>query len=164
SSSAPLTAPLQYLALDSLPTLVSFLAPSPSSTLQTRSKAIYALSGLLKHNAPAVQQLADPSINGWKLLRDALSDKRPAQDRLPPLHPPPPRIPRPGPRPVHRANRARPRTDTRQLARGARRQPRPRIDVRARRLGAAHARCPRRARARAREPGAVRRGRGCGRA
>ncbi|KAG6879213.1 hypothetical protein C0992_004355 [Termitomyces sp. T32_za158] len=63
-----------YLALDSLPTLVSFLTPSPSSTLQTRSKAIYALSGLLKHNAPAVHQLANPSINGWERLRDALSD------------------------------------------------------------------------------------------
>ncbi|KAG6872328.1 hypothetical protein C0995_010749 [Termitomyces sp. Mi166 len=63
-----------YLALDPLPTLMSFLTPSPSSTLQTRSKAIYALSGLLKHNTPAVQQLTNPSINGWKHLRDALSD------------------------------------------------------------------------------------------
>ncbi|KAG6890165.1 hypothetical protein C0995_010869 [Termitomyces sp. Mi166 len=63
-----------YLALDPLPTLVSFLTPSHSSTLQTRSKTIYALSGLLKHNAPAVQQLTNPSINGWRHLRDALSD------------------------------------------------------------------------------------------
>ncbi|KAH0591228.1 Hsp70 nucleotide exchange factor FES1 [Termitomyces sp. J132] len=63
-----------YLALDPLSTLISFLTPSPSSTLQTRSKAIYTLSGLLKHNSPAVQQLNNPSINGWKYLRDALSD------------------------------------------------------------------------------------------
>ncbi|KAG5643298.1 hypothetical protein DXG03_001225 [Asterophora parasitica] len=63
-----------YLALNPLPTLVSFLTPSPSSTLQTRSKAIYTLSGLLKHNAPAVRALDDPNVDGWARLRDALAD------------------------------------------------------------------------------------------
>ncbi|KAG6856192.1 hypothetical protein H0H87_006732 [Tephrocybe sp. NHM501043] len=63
-----------YLALNPLPTLVSFLTPSPSSTLQTRSKAIYTLSGLLKHNAPAVRGLDDRSVDGWTHLRDALQD------------------------------------------------------------------------------------------
>ncbi|KAF5375431.1 hypothetical protein D9615_007915 [Tricholomella constricta] len=63
-----------YLALNPLPTLISFLTPSPSSTLQTRSKAIYALSGLLKHNAPAVRALDDPNVDGWARLRDALAD------------------------------------------------------------------------------------------
>lgn len=51
---------------------MSFLTPSPSSTLQTRSKAIYALSGLLKHNAPAVKQLSNPNVEGWSRLRGAL--------------------------------------------------------------------------------------------
>lgn len=55
-----------------LSTLVNFLVPSPSSTPQTRSKAIYTLSGLLKHNAPAVKELADPNIDGWSRFRDAL--------------------------------------------------------------------------------------------
>ncbi|KAG5650206.1 hypothetical protein H0H81_000307 [Sphagnurus paluster] len=63
-----------YLALDPLPTLVSFLTPSPQSTIKTRSKAIYTLSGLLKHNAPAVRALDDPNVNGWARLRDALQD------------------------------------------------------------------------------------------
>ncbi|RDB17617.1 Hsp70 nucleotide exchange factor FES1 [Hypsizygus marmoreus] len=63
-----------YLSLKPLPALLSFLTPSPSSTLQTRSKAIYALSGLLKHNAPAVRELGNPNVDGWTKLRDALQD------------------------------------------------------------------------------------------
>ncbi|KAG6831635.1 hypothetical protein H0H92_008712 [Tricholoma furcatifolium] len=63
-----------YLALDPLSTLVSFLTPSPSSTVQTRSKALYALSGLLKHNAPALRELDNPNINGWTHFCDALQD------------------------------------------------------------------------------------------
>lgn len=63
---------IQYLTHNPLPTLLSFLTPSPTSTLQTRSKAIYALSGLLKHNAPAVQELGNPDVDGWARLRDSL--------------------------------------------------------------------------------------------
>ncbi|TFK36602.1 armadillo-type protein [Crucibulum laeve] len=63
-----------YLSYDPLPTLLSFLEPSTSSTVQTRSKAIYALSGVLKHNAPAVEALGQPRVNGWVKLRDALAD------------------------------------------------------------------------------------------
>ncbi|KAG6864855.1 hypothetical protein C0991_006756 [Blastosporella zonata] len=63
-----------YLALNPLPTLVSFLTPSPASTLQTRSKAIYTLSGLLKHNAPAVLELDNPNVNGWTHFCSALQD------------------------------------------------------------------------------------------
>ncbi|KAF9458688.1 nucleotide exchange factor Fes1-domain-containing protein [Collybia nuda] len=57
-----------------LSTLVTFLIPSPSSTLQTRSKTIYTLSGLLKHNAPAVKELKSPNVDGWARFRDALQD------------------------------------------------------------------------------------------
>jgi len=63
-----------YLSHKPLSTLTSFLAQSPSSTPQARSKAIYALSGLLKHNAPAVEALSDPEVDGWTKLRDALQD------------------------------------------------------------------------------------------
>ncbi|KAJ3902769.1 Le.MFB2 [Lentinula edodes] len=78
-----------YLKLNPLPTLTSFLSPppppptpnsnskSPPPSKPLRSKAIYAISGLLKHNAPALLQL---SINdahgcdGWDRLRLALQD------------------------------------------------------------------------------------------
>lgn len=63
-----------YLKYQPLPTLVSFLTPSPSSTLQIRSKVIYALSGLLKHNAAAVVELGRPEVDGWAKLREALQD------------------------------------------------------------------------------------------
>ncbi|KAF8068594.1 nucleotide exchange factor Fes1-domain-containing protein [Lyophyllum atratum] len=63
-----------YLALHPLPTLTAFLVASPDSTLQTRSKAIYALSGLLKHNAPAVRELESPEVEGWARMRGALQD------------------------------------------------------------------------------------------
>ena len=39
---------------------------------KTRSKAVYALSGLLKHNAAAVAQMA--GAGGWDILRAALQD------------------------------------------------------------------------------------------
>lgn len=51
---------------------MSFLVSSPYSTLQTRSKAIYTLSGLLKHNAPAVKELGSSDVEGWARLRDSL--------------------------------------------------------------------------------------------
>ncbi|KAF9055362.1 Fes1-domain-containing protein [Hymenopellis radicata] len=62
-----------YLALNPLSTLISFLIPS-ATTAQIRSKALYTLSGLLKHNAPAVKALDDPETDGWSKLRDALQD------------------------------------------------------------------------------------------
>ncbi|KAJ7146211.1 nucleotide exchange factors-like protein [Mycena epipterygia] len=63
-----------YLSHDPLPVLTSFLSSSQPSTAQTRSKAIYALSGLLKHNVPAVTELSRPDVEGWERLRDALQD------------------------------------------------------------------------------------------
>lgn len=50
-------------------TLLSFLEPAAGSA-KTRSKAVYALSGLLKHSTPAVRQLQE--ANGWDALRTAL--------------------------------------------------------------------------------------------
>ncbi|KAJ7198747.1 nucleotide exchange factor Fes1-domain-containing protein [Mycena pura] len=67
-------AQVAYLVHNPLPVLTSFLTPSPSSTAQTRSKAVYALSGLLKHNAPAVAALSRPDVDGWDKLREALQD------------------------------------------------------------------------------------------
>ncbi|EKM82864.1 hypothetical protein AGABI1DRAFT_111428 [Agaricus bisporus var. burnettii JB137-S8] len=63
-----------YLAYKPLPTLLGFLTPSPSTTVATRSKALYTLSGLLKHNAPAVKELDNPESGGWVQLRGALQD------------------------------------------------------------------------------------------
>ncbi|OSD00060.1 hypothetical protein PYCCODRAFT_730518 [Trametes coccinea BRFM310] len=60
-----------YLALSPLRTLLSFLSPTVRSG-KTRSKAVYALSGLLKHNAAAVREMGD--AGGWDVLRDALQD------------------------------------------------------------------------------------------
>ncbi|PIL25864.1 hypothetical protein GSI_11617 [Ganoderma sinense ZZ0214-1] len=60
-----------YLALSPLPSLLSFLSPTVRSG-KTRSKAVYALSSLLRHNAAAVVQMAD--AGGWTVLRDALQD------------------------------------------------------------------------------------------
>ncbi|KAI1790546.1 nucleotide exchange factors-like protein [Ganoderma leucocontextum] len=60
-----------YLALSPLPVLLSFLSPAVRSG-KTRSKAVYALSSLLRHNAPAVTQMTD--AGGWIVLRDALQD------------------------------------------------------------------------------------------
>ncbi|EPQ55957.1 Fes1-domain-containing protein [Gloeophyllum trabeum ATCC 11539] len=59
-----------FLAMSPLPTILSFLAPSVPA--QTRSKAVYALSGILKHNASAVRQLEE--AGGWEVLRSALED------------------------------------------------------------------------------------------
>ncbi|KAJ3557631.1 hypothetical protein NM688_g1371 [Phlebia brevispora] len=61
----------EYLAFSPMHTLLSFLAPGTRSP-KTRSKAVYALSGLLKHCVPAVRQLQD--ADGWKALKDALQD------------------------------------------------------------------------------------------
>ncbi|KAJ6492908.1 nucleotide exchange factor Fes1-domain-containing protein [Mycena vitilis] len=63
-----------YGSHDPLSALTGCAAASPSSTSQIRSKAIYALSGLLKHNAPAVTALSRPDVGGWEKLREALQD------------------------------------------------------------------------------------------
>lgn len=63
-----------YLSFNPLPTLLSFLDPSPSSSVSIRAKAIYTLSGLLKHNSPAVEALELPETDGWSKLRVALQD------------------------------------------------------------------------------------------
>lgn len=60
-----------YLARDPLPAVTSYLASTQSSQ-QLRSKAIYALSGLLKHNAAAIAPFG--LAGGWEALRGALSD------------------------------------------------------------------------------------------
>ncbi|KZT68029.1 nucleotide exchange factors-like protein [Daedalea quercina L-15889] len=60
-----------YLALSPMPTLLTFLAPSVKSS-KLRSKAVYAISGLLKHNAAAVKQLDE--AGGWQVLKIALED------------------------------------------------------------------------------------------
>ncbi|KAI0920623.1 hypothetical protein AcW1_002308 [Taiwanofungus camphoratus] len=65
------SAQASYLSLGPVPSLLSFLSPSVKSA-KIRSKAMYALSGLLKHNATAVQQLQD--ANGWEVLKTALED------------------------------------------------------------------------------------------
>jgi hypothetical protein len=61
----------QYLALDPLPTILSFLSPLASSSQQLRSKAIYTLSGVLNHNAAAISLFE--ASGGWDTLRDAFS-------------------------------------------------------------------------------------------
>jgi hypothetical protein len=60
---------MQYLAMNPVPTILSFLSPSVESS-QLRSKAVYALSGLCKHNAAAVKMLDE--FGGWEVLRSAL--------------------------------------------------------------------------------------------
>jgi len=60
-----------YLSLGPISTILSFLSPSIESP-QLRSKAVYALSGLCKHNAAAVQQLDE--CGGWDVFRLALED------------------------------------------------------------------------------------------
>ncbi|KAK7688783.1 hypothetical protein QCA50_008323 [Cerrena zonata] len=68
------SAQTSYLSFNPLPSLLSFLSPTPShpSPAKTRSRAVYALSGLLKHNSAAVDQLT--SANGWEILKAALGD------------------------------------------------------------------------------------------
>ncbi|KAF8900179.1 armadillo-type protein [Gymnopilus junonius] len=63
-----------YLFHNPLPTLLSFLDPSSSNSSAIRAKAIYALSGLLRHNVPALEQLNNPDVDGWTKLRNALQD------------------------------------------------------------------------------------------
>lgn len=64
-------AQLAYLDLDPLPTLLKSLSPT-SNSAETRSRALYALSGLLKLNAAAVQQMG--VVDGWSTLKMCLED------------------------------------------------------------------------------------------
>jgi len=61
------------LALDPtpLPTILTLLA-SVSTSPAMRSKAVYTLSGLLKHNADAVRSLEQHS--GWQVVKSSLQD------------------------------------------------------------------------------------------
>ena len=71
----------QYLALNPLPTILSYLSPLAPSSQQLRSKAIYTLSGVLNHNAAAITLFE--TSGGWDTLRDAFS----GTDRIhPPTH------------------------------------------------------------------------------
>ncbi|PCH43151.1 nucleotide exchange factors-like protein [Wolfiporia cocos MD-104 SS10] len=65
------SAQASYLALNPMPALLLFLDPSVKSG-KLRSKAVYALSGLLKHNAAAVKQF--DSAGGWQALKGCLED------------------------------------------------------------------------------------------
>ncbi|KAG2363605.1 armadillo-type protein [Suillus spraguei] len=64
-------AQLAYLDLDPLPTLLKSLSPT-SNSAETRSRALYALSGLLKFNAAAVQQMG--VVGGWNTMKMCLED------------------------------------------------------------------------------------------
>lgn len=61
----------QYLSLPDSPLskILARLSPAESSS-GTRSKAVYALGGLLKHNSHSVSLL--DSGEGWEVLRSAL--------------------------------------------------------------------------------------------
>ncbi|KAI3621633.1 adenyl-nucleotide exchange factor [Moniliophthora roreri] len=63
-----------YLSLNPLATLTSFLSPSSNISPQIRSKVIYTLSGLLKHNATALTKFDDEDVDGWVKLRQGLQD------------------------------------------------------------------------------------------
>ena len=61
---------MQYLSFpDSLSSVLANLS-SLECTSAVRSKAAYALSGLLKHNATAVRLLDE--LDGWSVLKGAL--------------------------------------------------------------------------------------------
>lgn len=66
----------QYMsAADSpLKSLLSFMSPNEASS-KARSRAMYALSGLLKHNAKAVNEMS--KVGGWDVLKAALEGKSP---------------------------------------------------------------------------------------
>ena len=55
--------------------MLSFLSPTVRSA-QLRSKAVYALSGLCKHNFRAVKQLGESG--GWEALSTALEGRSPS--------------------------------------------------------------------------------------
>lgn len=59
-----------FLALDPLPRLLELLQSDPSADI--RSKAIYAISGALRHNPPAVVHFSE--LGGWSALASGLRD------------------------------------------------------------------------------------------
>ena len=59
----------QYLSISPLPDLLALLS-SVSVSPETSSKAVYALSGLLTHNLPAVKAFG--AAGGWAHLRNAI--------------------------------------------------------------------------------------------
>jgi len=61
-----------YLTLDPLQKLLEYLSPSSRAPAQLRSKAIYALSGLLKHHTAALVPF--DAAGGWAAFRSAISD------------------------------------------------------------------------------------------
>jgi len=65
----------QYLSYNPLPGLIGKLTPGASSTPALRAKAVYTLSGLLKHNGPAVKELDRPDIEGWIRLKEGQQGK-----------------------------------------------------------------------------------------
>jgi len=64
-------AQLTYLELEPLPVILRSLSPVDNSAT-TRSRAMYALSGLLKLNSAAVKQMS--AVGGWSALRTSLED------------------------------------------------------------------------------------------
>ncbi|KAH8822560.1 adenyl-nucleotide exchange factor [Flagelloscypha sp. PMI_526] len=56
-----------YMKLNPIPDILAF----SQSSMKVRAKVVYAISGLLKHNAPAIEQMREED---WKALRSGLSD------------------------------------------------------------------------------------------
>src|SRR6266851_1231895 len=63
--------PAAQKAVRSSSPILSYVSPLAQSSKQLRSKAIYALSGFLKHNAAALAPF--DAADGWVALRGALS-------------------------------------------------------------------------------------------
>ncbi|KAG1775640.1 hypothetical protein EV702DRAFT_972737, partial [Suillus placidus] len=61
------------------PTLLKSLSPT-SNSAKTRSRALYALSNLLKLNAAALQQMG--VVGGWSALRMCLEGAYPPTNSL----------------------------------------------------------------------------------
>jgi len=55
-----------------LPALLDILDPSKPGSSATRAKAIYTLSGFLKHNLPALEALGP---EGWNRLRESIQGR-----------------------------------------------------------------------------------------
>jgi len=61
-----------FLSHSPLLLIITCLNPSDCPDAETRSKAVYTLSGTLKHNRSAVEQFSED--RGWEVLRAALTD------------------------------------------------------------------------------------------
>ncbi|KDQ55977.1 hypothetical protein JAAARDRAFT_36768 [Jaapia argillacea MUCL 33604] len=61
-----------YLNHHPLPILLPFLSPSPQNPTSTRRKALYTLSGLLKHSSIALTHFSESG--GWSVLKASLED------------------------------------------------------------------------------------------